>query len=357
MNRLWVRISLMIGGFLMLVFLIQFLTIKLDQWGITADKPVQGGFINDEKTTLTDDLVIDRLIGFMVLSLVVGISGGVLIGRYVSAPISNLAKTAEIIGKGDLSVRASIRGSSETRQLATTFNDMVDELQRDEMLRRNLMADVSHELCIPLTILSGNLRAVMDHVYPLNEIEVANLYIQTRHLIRLVNDLRELALAESNKLPMEKTLSNMNTITGETLQALDPLIQEKSIVINDELNSIPELVFDPGRIKQVWFNLITNALAHTPPHGEITLTAKVEQDFVKFSVQDTGDGLEADQLKEVFNRFYRGDESRSRETGGTGLGLAIVKAFVEMHNGQVFAQSAGANKGCTFGFTLPIAIN
>ena len=352
MNRLWVRISLMIGAFLMFVFFIQFLTIKLDQWGITAEKPTSGGFINDEGTKLKDDLVIDRLIGFMSLSIFVGFAGGVVIGRYVSAPIDNLARTAEKIAKGDRSARAVIRGSSEIKQLASTFNHMVDELQQAEELRKTMMADVSHELRIPLTILSGNLRAVMDKVYPLDEVEVANLYIQTHHLIRLVNDLRELSLAESNKLPMEKSACNMLSIISETLQALDPLIVEKNIQIKYKMDSIPELIIDPIRIKQVWFNLITNALSHTPSNGSLTFTASVEPGFIKFSLKDTGEGMEADKLREVFNRFYRADESRSRETGGTGLGLAIVKALIEMHGGQVFAESAGKGKGCTFSFTL-----
>jgi signal transduction histidine kinase len=355
MNRLWVRLSIGISGFLILVFVIQFISIRLDQAGIPQEPA--GESTNATASSSTKDEIANRLIKFMAFSLIEGIAGGILISRLVSAPINDLAKTAQKIGKGDLSARAPIRGSSETIQLATTFNTMMDDLQQQEIHRKNLMADVSHELRIPLSILSGNLRAVMDHVYTLDEIEVANLYGQTRHLIRLVNDLRELALAESSKLPLEKSLCKMDLIVGETIQALDPLIQEKHIKFNVLLDSVPELEFDPGRIKQVWFNLITNALAHTPPDGEITLSASLEPDFVRFSLQDTGDGLEADKLKEVFNRFYRADESRSRETGGTGLGLAIVKAFVELHGGQVFAQSDGKNKGCTFGFTLPQTSN
>lgn len=354
MNRLWVRLSLMISGFLIFVFFLQFISIKLDQMGFPSETTGQNESSEVIETNLTKDEISNRLVEFMMISLVVGISGGIIISRLISVPINSLAKAAEEIGKGDLSARATIRGSSETIQLAKTFNHMADELQREEMLRKNLMADVSHELRTPLSVLSGNLRAVLDHVYPLDEVEVANLYSQTRHLIRLVNDLRELALAESNQLSLEKEFGDMSLIISETLQALDPLIQEKKIKIINLGNSIPQLEFDPGRIKQVWFNLIANSLAHTPTFGEISLAVKIEPDYIRFSIQDSGDGLEADQLKEVFNRFYRADESRSRETGGTGLGLAIVKAFVELHEGQVFAQSDGKNKGCTFEFTLPV---
>jgi signal transduction histidine kinase len=354
MNRLWVRLSIIMSGFLISVFIIQYISIKLDQYGIA---PQEGTFKDPTgtyMTTPTKETVANRLVEFMAFSIIVGIVGGILISRLISAPINNLANTAEKIGMGDLSARATIRGSTETKQLAATFNKMVDDVQKEQILRKNMMADVSHELRIPLTILSGNLRAVLDHVYTLDEVEVANLYGQTCHLIRLVNDLRELALAESNNLRLEKSPSDMSLIVAETLQAIDPLIQEKAIVIKNEIYNIREFEFDPGRIKQVWFNLISNALTHTPPGGEITFSSKSEPDCVRFSIQDTGEGIEANQLKEIFNRFYRADESRSRETGGTGLGLAIVKAFVEMHGGQVAAKSEGKNMGCTFEFTLPI---
>ncbi len=353
MNRLWVKLSFAISGFLVFVFIVQFISIKLDQLGIA---PQEGTFKDPTgtyMTTPTKEMVSTRLIEFMAFSVAVGIVGGVLIGRLVSAPIDNLAKTAKKIGEGDLKARAKVQGSSETRQLAISFNQMVDEVQKEQILRKNLMADVSHELRIPLTILSGNLRAVLDHVYELDEVEVANLYGQTHHLIRLVNDMRELALAESNNLRLEKMPSDMNNLIAETLQALDPLIQEKNLNIKNHITAVPTLEFDPGRIKQIWFNLLTNAINHTPPAGIITLDAVNEPDRLLFTITDTGDGLEKQHLKEVFNRFYRSDESRSRETGGTGLGLAIVKAFVELHGGTVLVFSEGKGKGCTFGFSLP----
>jgi two-component system OmpR family sensor kinase/two-component system sensor histidine kinase BaeS len=293
----------------------------------------------------------------MAFSIVVGTAGGIVIGWVTSAPINNLAKAAHRIGKGELDVRVPVRGSQEMIDLAETFNKMAAELQHAETLRNNLMADVSHELRTPLTVLEGNLRAALDRVVPLDEAEIANLYAQTRHLIRLVNDLRELSLAEAGQLPLEKTTTNLNNLVSETLQALEPLAAEKEITLLGELSPFPEMNIDSFRIRQVLFNLLSNALRHTPPAGKISVTGSVSGNFITLSVMDTGEGLEADELAAVFNRFYRADKSRSRDSGGTGLGLAIVKAIIEAHGGRVDAKSAGRSQGSSFTLTLPVATN
>ena len=239
-------------------------------------------------------------------------------------------------------------------ELAGSFNGMAADLERAETMRNNLMADVSHELRTPLTVLEGNLRAALDHVYTLDESEIANLYGQTRHLIRLVNDLRELSLAENHQLPLEKQWTDLNTLVAETLQAIEPLAAEKGVRLENDAAQLPELTVDSIRIRQVLFNLLANALRYTQAGGQVTVSATATASEVLLVVQDTGEGLDPEQLAAVFDRFYRGDKSRSRETGGTGLGLAIVKAIIEAHGGQVTAQSAGQGQGCAFVVTLPL---
>jgi two-component system OmpR family sensor kinase len=358
MNRLWVRLSLMIGGVLFLVFFLQFLSIMTspdfgppgtpDQAGIHGPDddggPLQAGRAE----------IAGRLVNFMLLSVVVGLGAGAVIGRIVSAPISDLAKAAHRVGQGDLGVRVKPHGSREMVELAETFNKMAADVQHAERLRNNLMADVSHELRTPLTVLEGNLRADLDHVYSLDEAEIANLYGQTRHLIRLVNDLRELALAENHQLLLEKQPTDLNTLVAETLQAIEPLAAEKGVRLENDTAQLPELLVDSIRIRQVLFNLLANALRHTPAGGQVTVSATATAGKVLLAVRDTGEGLDPEQLAAVFDRFYRGDKSRSRETGGTGLGLAIVKAIVEAHGGRVAAQSAGKGQGCAFVVTLPL---
>lgn len=354
MNRLWVRLSLMIGGVLFFVFFLQFLSIQIDMQS-TSELPPQEAIITDRDgpSRETPAEISRRLLEFMGLSLVIGTLGGMVIGRVVSMPINELVNAARAVGQGDLTVRAKVKGSQELVELATTFNQMTAELQRTETLRQNLMADVSHELRTPLTILEGNLRAVLDHVYTLDEAEIANLYSQTQHLIRLVNDLRELSLAESQQLPMEMQPADLNPIILETLQSLEPLALEKGVSLKFQARELPEIRMDSSRIRQVLFNLTTNAIRHTAEGGEVRIQITVQPGLITVSVQDNGEGLEPDQLHAVFDRFYRSDKSRSRETGGTGLGLAIVKAIVEAHGGQVSASSQGKNLGSTFEFSLP----
>jgi signal transduction histidine kinase len=356
-NRLWVRLSLMISGVLFLVFFLQFLSIMLspdfgppgmpDQTGIHAPDD-DGGPLQAGRSEIAG-----RLVNFMLLSVVVGLGAGALIGRIVSAPINELAKAAHRVGQGDLGVRVKPHGSQEMVDLAGSFNKMAADLQHAETLRNNLMADVSHELRTPLTVLEGNLRAALDHVYALDEAEIANLYGQTRHLIRLVNDLRELSLAENHQLPLEKQATDLNALVAETLQALEPLAAERGVTLADRTERLPEVTVDPIRIRQVLFNLLSNAFRHTPAGGEICVNGTCSAGEVRLSVQDTGEGLEPEQLTAVFDRFYRADKSRSRETGGTGLGLAIVKAIVETHGGRVAATSEGRGRGSQFTIALP----
>lgn len=343
MNRLWVRLSLMISAVLFSMFFLQFLAI-------TLDGPDQDSGPMDERPAD----IQGRLVEFMLFSLVVGTAGGFGIGRVVSSPVNSLVKAVQRVGDGELTVRVPVRGSLEFQELAQSFNKMAEDLQRTETLRNHLMADVSHELRTPLTVLESNLRAVLDHVYTLDEVEIATLYGQTRHLSRLVNDLRELALAEAHQLPLEKVPTDVTEIIAETLQALEPLALEKEIALRNKTGQLPEATLDPLRIRQVLFNLLTNALRHTPPGGEVILTGVSSADMMSISVQDNGEGLEAAQLTAVFNRFYRADKSRSRDTGGSGLGLAIVKALVEQHGGRVEVRSAGRGQGCEFILWLPL---
>jgi signal transduction histidine kinase len=344
MKRLWVRLSLMISGVLFFMFFMQFLVITLERAGMKEDL--------DGPPDAPPAEIQQRLIDFMLFSVVVGVGGGIVIGRVVSAPLTDLVKAADKIGKGDLNTRVRPHGSQEMIDLADRFNKMAEDLQHAETLKNNLMADVAHELRTPLTVLEGNLRAALDKVYALDESEIANLYGQTRHLTRLVNDLRELALAESKQLHLEKYPTDVSSLLAEVVQALEPLAAEKSVRLVYQPAQLPELSVDPTRIRQALFNLLSNALRHTPSGGEILVVGKQVGAEVVLSVEDTGEGLLPEQLAAVFDRFYRADKSRSRETGGTGLGLAIVQAIVESHDGRVTVTSKGLGQGSQFSIYL-----
>lgn len=344
MNRLWVRFSLLIGGVLFGVFFMQFLAIMVPH--AAGWEPPHSGPPDAE--------IARRLLDFMALSAVVGLAGGVLIARVVSAPVSAMARAASEIGQGDLTIAVPVRGSQELRELAQTFNTMAADLRHAAQARRNLMGDIAHELRTPLAVLEGNLRAALDEVTPLDPVGIAHLYSQTRHLTRLVNDLRELALAESRALPLDRQPTDVAELIAESVQALAPLAEETGVTLASEVTALPLVSVDPGRLRQVLFNLLTNALRHTSPGGSVTVRATSDGAKVRLEVRDSGEGLSPDQLEVVFERFYRADSSRSRETGGSGLGLAIVKAICDAHGGRVQASSAGKGHGSTFTVTLPV---
>lgn len=384
MNRLWVKISLAITGILMagIILLISTMFI-LRAIGVVAFTPTDAPFFaaplvalrragiiapdvsNEEiraafevEAQEASNQVIEGIFKVLVqVAFAVGLIGvitGVWVSRTLTGPIYRLAEAARVIGSGDLNYRVTVRGSQEITDLAEMFNKMAANLQQAEILRNNLMADVSHELRTPLTVLEGNLRASLDHVYELDEAEIADLYGQTRHLIRLVNDLRELAQAEANCLPLYKEATDLHEIIEETLSIFGPPAEEEGVTLTANVDAaLPPVLVDPARLRQILHNLIANALRYTPAGGKITVDGKMIAGKIQLSVADSGKGILPEHLPHVFDRFYRADTSRSRQTGGTGLGLAIVKALVEAHGGSISVNSGRSGPGATFMVILP----
>lgn len=361
MNRLWVRLSLAISGVILTFIVLPFLgylvlvaTLRDNPFD-NHPPPMRPGIERRPRGNPWSEIP-RTVIGGVLLVGVLGIAGGVAASRLLVAPITKLATAAHAIGQGDLSTRVQIKtGSQELDGLAQSFNKMAADLQRAHEVRNNLMADVSHELRTPLTVLEGNLRAALDHVAELDDEQVANLYQQTHLLIQLVNELRELTLAEARQLPLHHEFTNVTALIEETAAVFEPLAADKQVTVTTQFApNFPALKVDRRRLRQVLHNLLANALRHTPSGGAITIKTQIAAKQALLAVQDTGDGIEPQHLAHVFDRFYRTDPSRSRESGGSGLGLAIVKAIVEGHGGSISASSAGAGKGSSFQITLPV---
>lgn len=303
-----------------------------------------------------------------------GILIGLVIARGLSAPLGRLAMAARRISQGDLSQRVSVKGSAEVTDLGQAFNEMAVGLQQAESLRRNLVADVAHELRTPLSVIQGNLQAILDDVYPLEKSEIAVIYDETLILSRLVNDLRELAQAEAGQLSLKLQPLNLADLLERAVNLFAEPAQAKNIELQLNLPSnLPTVQADPDRIRQVLQNLLANALRHTPEGGRVTVSAQevpgsrgAEKQggndsplrtpaptYVEISVLDTGSGLMAEELPHVFDRFWRADRARAREQGGSGLGLAIAKQLVEAHDGQIGVASTPGQGSC-FWFRLPV---
>ena len=303
--------------------------------------------------------------GLIVAGL--GILAGLIISRGLTAPLGQLAQAARRISQGNLQQQVPLRGPEEVADLARAFNDMSHALDEGERLRRNLIADVAHELRTPLSVLQGNLRAILDDVYALDKAEVSRLYDQTRLLSRLVNDLHELAQAEARQLPLNVAPIDLRQLVSTTAETFAPVARAEGVRLRTVLaDEVPRVEADGARIRQVLHNLLVNALRHTPSGGTITLKLEVEAErsrsverrsaaTVKLTVSDTGAGIAPEHLPYVFDRFYRADSSRSRDKGGAGLGLAIARAIVEAHGGQISAAGEGiAGRGVAFTIRLPV---
>lgn len=283
----------------------------------------------------------------------VGLLISVVISRAIGAPLRRLARTAHDFAARQWDKRVPMSGTQEIDEVAQAFNTMADEIQRAETLRRNLVADIAHELRTPLTTMQGSLRALLDGVYPLELKEIASLYDDTRLLSRLVSDLRELALADAGQLPLKLETVDITSVLRVAADQFTALADNQQATIQVEAQPMPPIMADPDRLKQVVRNLVANALRHTP-QGTITLSAAPQEGQVRVAVRDTGEGIPAEDLPHVFDRFYRADPSRTRSTGGTGLGLAISKAWVEAMGGKIGADST-PGQGSTFWFTLKVA--
>jgi two-component system OmpR family sensor kinase/two-component system sensor histidine kinase BaeS len=257
------------------------------------------------------------------------------------------------VAAGDLSVRVPVRYHGEVRELAAAFNAMAEDLARADALRRNLTADVAHELRTPLSVIRGKLEGVLDGVYPATPEHLEPVLEETELLTHLVEDLRLLALAEAGQLPLEKRPMDVGDLLRDAQVNFGPQASDRGVTLALKLPSeLPTVVADWRRVAQVLGNLLTNALRHTPQGGCVTLSATADEGMVEVTVADTGMGIPPEDLPYIFERFWRGEKSRSRAGGETGLGLAIARQLVEMHGGTIDVEST-PGKGSKFQFTLP----
>lgn len=277
-----------------------------------------------------------------------------LLSQSILRPIVALIRAARQMEKGDLSQRVAIQARGEIGELASAFNAMADGLQRLELLRRNMVSDVAHELRTPLSNIRGYLEALQDNMVEPTPDVIASLHEEAMLLSQLVDDLQELALAEAGQMTLAKESLELPELVEKTLTVLQPQIQEKRLRVHTSFEpGVQPVIADARRIGQVLRNLLNNAIRYTPPGGEILISARQQAGCVEVRLQDTGIGIDPRHLPYIFERFYRVDHSRTRATGGAGLGLAIVKQLIQAQGGQVEVYSQ-IGRGTTFSFTLPV---
>jgi two-component system, OmpR family, sensor histidine kinase BaeS len=280
-------------------------------------------------------LLFGALIGAVIALLL-----GVFLSQTLTRPIRELTRATHAVSEGDLSQQVPVRSDDELGELAQAFNRMSAQLSLSVNTRKQMTADIAHELRTPLSLILGHAEAVHDGVLPPTPENFEIIREEAARLEHLVNDLRTLSLADAGELSIQPQTIEPGRLIQEVTSLYQVQAQRKNIAFDLDIDpNLPAIVVDPGRITQVLTNILDNALRHTPENGRIILGARQAGDRVELSVQDSGPGLKSVDMDRIFERFYRTDAARQREDGGSGLGLAIARSIVQAHGGQVSAES------------------
>jgi len=303
------------------------------------------------------------------------------LSRRILAPVESLSKVARLVAQRDFSARAQAQSRDEVGELARTFNSMAEELSRTEEVRRNLVADVAHELRTPVTNIRGYIEGISDGVMAADPATLASMHEEVLLLARLIEDLQDLALAESGRMMLQRQPCDLGDLVRRAVTAVHQPASAKGVELEVEIPPTPlspplvrgddrgvrgtkedsfdavgpgeiPILADPARISQVLRNLLVNAVSYTPAGGKVSVLVGRQNGQVRVRVKDTGPGIPAEDLPHIFGRFYRVDKSRSRATGGVGLGLTIARRLAEAHGGRLDAFSE-FGKGSEFILTLP----
>jgi len=285
----------------------------------------------------------------------VALSVGVLLARSLTSPLRDLTRAAQAMSRGDLEQRIAVRSDDELGALARSFNQLSEDLVHASAQRRQMTADIAHELRTPLSLILGHSEALADGVLEPKQESFDVIYDEARRLTRLVDDLHTLSLSDAGQLVIWREPTSPEELLRAAATAHAADAEARGVALDLTMDAdLPKVDVDRDRIIQVLHNLLSNALRYTPSGGRIALSAQRVGGMVRFGVQDSGPGIAADDLDSVFERFYRADPSRGRDGGGSGLGLAIARSIIEQHGGRIWAESV-PGAGATLRMDLPVA--
>lgn len=290
----------------------------------------------------------------IVVGLFVALIMGFLLARTLTNPLKALTQASQRIAQGQLEQQVEVKSGGEIGQLADAFNRMSREISRVNQLRRQMTADIAHDLRTPLTVIAGYVESMRDGVLHPTPERLTLIYAEIERLQNLVGDLRMLSQVDAGELPLNPQRISPQNLLDRTAALFQNQAEQQNVTISvDAGDSLPEMLVDEERMMQVMHNLLSNAFRYTPPRGNIYLSARASKDKVEITVRDTGCGIEPQELPHIFNRFHRADKSRHARAGESGLGLPIVKALVEAHGGSVWAESE-PEEGTVIHISLPI---
>ncbi len=317
--------------------------ISVAPWNVSGELTSEQRF----RQSLNRSLVAGGMIATIVALLL-----SYIVSTRMTRPLVSMMKAAKRLEGGDLSQRVEVESEDEIGQLGEAFNHLAETLERQERTRKNLTADVAHELRTPLAVIRSHIEAYMDKVIKPDPENLQSIHEEIMRLGRLVNDLSELAKAESGRLELERTDVDLGDVAERVVTGLTPFASEKSIAISFKTESGTLGCFDQDKLRQVVVNLIGNAIKFTPEGGRVDVKVFDRGPEVAVVVADTGPGIALEDRTRIFERFYRVDKSRSRATGGSGIGLTIADELVKLHSGHIEVESL-PGEGSTFTVVLP----
>jgi two-component system sensor histidine kinase BaeS len=298
--------------------------------------PFQRNPREEEFIQRTTRMLVYSAVGTSLIALLLGI----FLSRTFTRPIRELTEATHAVADGELGKQVAVRSRDEMGELASSFNKMSTDLERSSNARKQMTADIAHELRTPLSLILGHADAVHDGVLPPTKENFEIIRDEAERLEHLVDDLRTLSLADAGELSIMLQEVSPQKLLNDIHAAYSHIASQKNVKFQlDVPSEIPMLNIDAGRMTQVLTNIFDNALRHTPEGGQIVLAAQTIDDNIQLSIQDSGPGIEGEDANRIFERFYRTDSARHRDAGGSGLGLAIAKSIVEMHRGQIWAES------------------
>lgn len=322
----------------------------------------------DDSGHIMDDLfvhfrtaVTEATLIALTAATLIAIAISALISRRVIAPVRDMMHASRQIARGNYGRRVTLPSNrpiinlDEMGQLAHSFNQMAAQLEESDTLRRQLIGDVTHELTTPLTVIKGSMEGLIDGVLAPEPETFQQVYHEAARLQRLVTDLQELSRVEAGAYELHIQPVDLGALADNITSHLRRQFEDKGVQLHVHLPSgLLMAEIDPDRISQMLINLIGNALQYTPADGQVDVTVQRKNNGALFTIADTGVGIAAEHLPHLFTRFYRVDKSRARASGGSGIGLTIARHLVEVHGGQIWAESDGVGQGSQFMFLLPL---
>lgn len=317
---------------------------------LLLNAPLDKNPLEDEFIRRIGNSIFLSAVGTILLAFILG----AILSRTITRPIRELTKATHEMADGKLGQQVPVRSRDEIGELASSFNKMNSDLARSFNLRKQMTADIAHELRTPLALIIGHAEGVHDGVLPPSKENFEIIREEAERLEKLVNDLRTLSLADAGELSVEFQPVEIHKFLSDIQSHYLAPFNQKRITLN--LMPAPVLLvnLDPSRFSQVLTNILDNALRFTPEGGRVDMSIRQSGDLIEISIQDSGDGVTAEDAAHLFDRFYRADESRNRDAGGSGLGLAIAKSIVEMHKGKIWAESE-TGKGLKVIIQIPVA--